>query len=163
MSYGNNSLRMLIRDSHYNYESFARKTVLHILIHSADPQSRPVVITIFTHVVRLSVCQSVPTFQNLAKQNNFQVRIVIATGHTVVWPRGSLTTPVLFLLFPVNYFRFINWDSLSNQSFKYGNDKWVSTQCVKSNSIHLNFLIHITSQEILLIKCHFSPIDIINL
>ena len=30
-----------------------------------------------------SVCTSVPTFQNLAKENNFQVRIVIATGGTV--------------------------------------------------------------------------------
>ena len=50
-----------------------------VLIHEADPQSRPVVITIFTHVVR----PYVPTFQNLTKQNNFQVRIVIATGWTV--------------------------------------------------------------------------------
>ena len=36
-------------------------------IHSADPHSRPVVITIFTRLVSLSV----PTFKNLAKQNNF--------------------------------------------------------------------------------------------
>ena len=44
-----------------------------LLIHEADPQSRPV----------LSVRPSVPIFQNLTKQNNFQVRIVIATGWTV--------------------------------------------------------------------------------
>ena len=43
-----------------------------IMIHSADPQ-----INIFTHDVRTS------TFQNLAKQNNFQVKIVIATGGTM--------------------------------------------------------------------------------
>ena len=41
------------------------------LIHSADPQSWPVEIIVF------------PLFINLAKQNNFQVRIVIATGGTV--------------------------------------------------------------------------------
>ena len=34
---------------------------------------------IFTRVV----CTSVPTFQNLAKQNKVQARIVIATGGTV--------------------------------------------------------------------------------
>ena len=43
---------------------------LHLLIHIADPHSRPVVITIFVR----SVCPS-----NLAKQK-FDVRIVIATG-----------------------------------------------------------------------------------
>ena len=37
------------------------------LIHSADPQSPPVVIIIFAHVVRPSVR---PHFSNLAKQNN---------------------------------------------------------------------------------------------
>ena len=50
---------------------------------SFDPRSRPAVITIFAGVVFPSVRPSVPTFQNLAKQNNFQVRIVIATGRTV--------------------------------------------------------------------------------
>ena len=48
-----------------------------------DPRglpSLPLVITIFTHVV----CPSVPTFfQNLAKQNKAQARIVISTGGTV--------------------------------------------------------------------------------
>ena len=50
-----------------------------LLIHEADPQSRPIVITIFERVVRPSVL----TFQNLAKQNNFQARIVMATDRTV--------------------------------------------------------------------------------
>ena len=48
------------------------------LIHLTDPQSRPVVITIFTP--RLSIHPSVSTFQNRSKQNNFQVRVMIATG-----------------------------------------------------------------------------------
>ena len=46
-----------------------------LLINSADPQSRPVVITIIIHVFRRP---SVLTSQNLKKQNDFQVRIVIA-------------------------------------------------------------------------------------
>ena len=50
----------------------------YVLIHEADPKSRPVMITIFAHVF----CTSVRALQNLAKQNNSQVRIVIATGGT---------------------------------------------------------------------------------
>ena len=46
------------------------------LIHEADQQSQPLVITIFTHVA----CPSFTTFQNL---NNFQEKIVIATGGIV--------------------------------------------------------------------------------
>ena len=48
-----------------------------ILIHSADPQSRPVGIIVFAHVVRTSV----PTFQNLAKQN--KTKTMSAIGQTV--------------------------------------------------------------------------------
>ena len=56
-----------------------------LLIHEADPLSRSVVITIFESVVciRLTFRTSVPIFQNLAKQNNFQARIVVATGEAV--------------------------------------------------------------------------------
>ena len=46
------------------------------LIHVADPQSRSVVITIFAR----GVCKSVPTFQNLVSQNNFQVNATDGTG-----------------------------------------------------------------------------------
>ena len=52
----------------------------------ADPQSLPVVITIFVRVVCtyvLSSVRSFSTFQNLAKQNEVQVRMVIAIGGTV--------------------------------------------------------------------------------
>ena len=51
-----------------------------ILIHEDDPQSRPVVITIFT---RVSVLPSVSTFQNHTNLNNFQAKIVIATDGNV--------------------------------------------------------------------------------
>ena len=51
-----------------------------ILIHSANPQSRLIVISIFAHAVRLYVRLSI-TFQNLAKQNKFKT--MFATGETV--------------------------------------------------------------------------------
>ena len=54
--------------------------MLNILIHSADPQSWPVGIIVFAHVVR-NVRTSVPTFQNLAKQN--KAKTMFATGETV--------------------------------------------------------------------------------
>ena len=43
------------------------------------PQSRPIVITIFTR----GLCPYVPTFQNLADQNKFQVRIV--SSNRIQW------------------------------------------------------------------------------
>ena len=52
------------------------------LIHSADPQSRPVGIIVFAHVVSTSVS----TFQNLAKQNKAKTKVT--TSETVglaVW------------------------------------------------------------------------------
>ena len=47
-----------------------------IMIHSADPQSQPDSDHYF-HICHICphVCTSVATFQNLAKQNNFQVKI----------------------------------------------------------------------------------------
>ena len=52
-----------------------------ILIHWANPQSRPVVIIVFTHVVRSYVHQYVcPQF---SKQNKFQVKTMFTTGETV--------------------------------------------------------------------------------
>ena len=47
-----------------------------LLIHSADPQSPPLGIIVFSHVVRQFV-----TFQNLAKQN--KVKTMFATGEIV--------------------------------------------------------------------------------
>ena len=49
------------------------------LIHLADPQSRPVMIIVFARFVR----PSVPTFQNLIKQNKFQVKTLFTTGEIV--------------------------------------------------------------------------------
>ena len=59
-----------------------RKT---FLIHSADPQLRPVAIIVFIHVVRTSVRTSVrPHFQKLAKKNIFPVKkTMFTTGETV--------------------------------------------------------------------------------
>ena len=53
--------------------SWLRQKPKRLLIHSTAPQSRPVVIIVFTLVVCLTVSPS-PTFQNLAKQNSFQVK-----------------------------------------------------------------------------------------
>ena len=55
-----------------------------VLIHKADPQSWPEVITIFARVVCTSVLPYIlPTYRNRTEQNTFQVKIVIATGGTV--------------------------------------------------------------------------------
>ena len=61
------------------------------LIHSADPQSLPLVINIFTHVR-----PSIPTFQTHAKQNHFQVRIV-NTGGIVGLAEGIIDDTCLVL------------------------------------------------------------------
>ena len=63
------------------------------LIHSANPKSRPVGITVFAHVVRTSVR---PHFSNLDKTKQ---KTMFATGVTMVCPSGSLMTPVLYVLF----------------------------------------------------------------
>ena len=62
-----------------------------------DPRGRPTVTAGSDNYFH--VCRSVPTFQNLAKQNKFEVRIVIATVVTVglaEWIIGS-TSLVYFL------------------------------------------------------------------
>ena len=66
------------------------------LIHEADPQQWPVVITIFAHVVRPSLRSSVPNFRNLVNQNKFQVRIEIIFARTDC---GSLMTCTFLYLF----------------------------------------------------------------
>ena len=58
------------------------------LIHSADPQSRPIVIIVFAHVVR----PFVPTFQN---ETNFKRKQWSLLARLWVWPSGSLKTPSL--------------------------------------------------------------------
>ena len=68
-------------------------------------QSRPVVIIIFARVVR-------PYFHNLTKQNNFQARIVIATGGTVSLAEWIIDgTHVLFSLnFCLSTTIYFSWD-----------------------------------------------------
>ena len=63
-----------------------------LLIHSDAPQSRRVVIIVFAQV---SVCTSVPTFQNIAKQTSLENNVRCLSG-LWVWPMGSLMTHVLF-------------------------------------------------------------------
>ena len=58
-----------------------------LLIHSADPQTRPVVIIIFEQIY---VRTSVPTFQIIAKQNKRHVKIVVTTGETVGLAEGII-------------------------------------------------------------------------
>ena len=62
-----------------------------LLIHSANPQSRPEGIIVFTHVVR----PSVPLFKTnqISSENN-----VLLLARLWVWSSGSLMTPVLFVL-----------------------------------------------------------------
>ena len=64
------------------------------LIHSADPQSRPVVITVFINVVR----PSVSTLQNRAKQKHFQVKKVIAPGGTMGLAERIIDDTCLFIV-----------------------------------------------------------------
>ena len=58
-----------------------------------QPQSRPVVITIFTQSVRQSVRTSVCLSVRLSQ--NFKIKRQSLPAGTVGWPSGSLMTPVL--------------------------------------------------------------------
>ena len=65
-----------------------------------DPRGRPTVTARSDHYIR-TCCPYVPAFQNLSKQNNFQVRIVIASGGTVGLAEWIIDgTHVLFYCFP---------------------------------------------------------------
>ena len=75
-----------------------------LLIHSADPQSRPAVLTIFWPVRRY-----VPYFQNLRKTKQF-------SRCDCIWLSGSLMTPALYK-FASFYFERI-FDPLGRPSVK---------------------------------------------
>ena len=60
------------------------------------PQSRPVVITIFTHVVRPSVRPSVRLYVRPAQ--TFKIQLQSLPAGTVGWPSGSLMTPVFYFI-----------------------------------------------------------------
>ena len=66
-----------------------------LLIHSADPQPRPVVIIVSKHVFRSYVRPSVPKFQN---KTNFKRKQRSLLVRLCVWQSGSLMTPVLFIV-----------------------------------------------------------------
>ena len=77
-----------------------------LLIHSANPQSRPIGIIVFAHVVRLSVRPSVPTFQNLAKLN--KVKTMFPTGDTVGLAEWVIDdTCLVFVVFPSEMLKYI--------------------------------------------------------
>ena len=74
------SLFLLSYTSHFFATAFLYATYNNTkVIHSADPQSWQVVIIVFAHIAH----PSVPSFQNLAKQNKFQVKTMFTTGETV--------------------------------------------------------------------------------
>ena len=63
-----------------------------------DPLGRPIIILVFT------LHPSVPTFQNRTKQNNFQVKIMIATSRAVGLAEGIVDNSVfkietIFIIF----------------------------------------------------------------
>ena len=63
--------------------SFSR-AIVPVLIHEANPQSRPVVIIVSAHVVRSSVRPSVrPSIPTFHKTKQFQAKTMFATGETV--------------------------------------------------------------------------------
>ena len=69
-----------------------------------DPRGRPTITADSDQYFRTccpSVRPSVPTFQNLTKQNNFQARIVIAAGGTVglaEWIIDDSIRPIFFFI-----------------------------------------------------------------
>ena len=65
------------------------------LIHSAHPQTRPVVFIIFTQT---SVRTSVPTFQNIANYNKRRLKIMITTGGTVGLAEGIIDDTCLVVI-----------------------------------------------------------------
>ena len=65
------------------------------LIHSANPQSRPVGVIV---VIVFAQCPSVNTFKNIAKQSEKQCSPL---ARMWAWPSGSLMTPPHVLFKPI--------------------------------------------------------------
>ena len=85
------------------------------LIHSANPQSRPVEIFVFEHVVRTSVLRTfdVSTFQNQARQNT--VKTMFATGETVdqgKWIIDFSYFSSAFYELPSSYFLVFHYNNI---------------------------------------------------
>ena len=64
------------------------------LIHQADPQLRPVVIIVSAYVVYPS-----PLFKIQQNKTNFKRKQCSILARLLVWPSGSLMTPVFYHLF----------------------------------------------------------------
>ena len=67
--------------------------MIYVIDPPGRPQSRPVMITIFTHDVRPS-----PLFKIAQKKNKFQARIVIATGGIVGLAEWIIDDSLLVLI-----------------------------------------------------------------
>ena len=80
------------------------------LIHEAEPQSGPVVIIIFSHLVH--------TFHNLAKQNNFQVKMVITASGTLGQAEWIIDNTCLVKAVSKNALKFILNQFYSNKSLR---------------------------------------------
>ena len=74
-----------------------------VLIHSATVTSDSD--HYFSHVA--SVRPSVPTFQNLAKQNKFQMKWSSLLAVQLVWPSGSQMTHFLYCLSSAAIYQFL--------------------------------------------------------
>ena len=61
-----------------------------------DPLGRPTNLAGRNNYFRTDLRPYVPTLQNISKQNKCRLKILIITGGTVGWPRGSLMTHILF-------------------------------------------------------------------
>ena len=70
------------------------------LIHSADPQSRPVVIIVFAHVVRTPSIH----FSKSNKTNFKRKQCLFTTGDTVCLAEWIIDDTCLIFLFPLRHF-----------------------------------------------------------
>ena len=87
------------------------------LIHSANPQSRPVVIIVFAHVVSPYVRPT--TFQNIAKQNKFQAKTMFTTGENVGLAEWIIEARnILFLHLEKTFPRFVAKSKAKISTFK---------------------------------------------
>ena len=86
--------------------------IISFLIHMSDPQSRPLAIIIFIRVV--CTCIVRPHDSKSSEANLF------TTGHTVVWPSGSLRILLTFFAGILLFFSpgFLRWPN-TNTNFFY--------------------------------------------
>ena len=85
------------------------------LIHSAGPQSRPVVIIVFAHVVRPSVCPSTLFKSSKTKQQ----KIMVATGETVGLAEWIINdTCLVFTILQTDFSKYFAWKKWSLENLE---------------------------------------------